>query len=178
MSRIGKNPINIPDGVKVTFQDSTVQVVGPKGQLEIIVHPDITVVQEDNTVIVTRASDSRNHRALHGTIRQLVSNAIIGVSIGYTKELLIKGVGYQATVENNRMILQLGYSHAIIFDPPDGITLDAKRTDITVFGIDKQLVGEVSAKIRSFRKPEPYKGKGIRYKDEYVRIKQGKTVGS
>ena len=178
MSRIGKNPITIPEGVSVTIKENVIQVNGPKGQLDVDVHGDINVTQEENTIVVTRSSDSRNHRALHGTMRQLIANAVVGVSSGYTKELTIKGVGYQATVENNRMQLQLGYSHDVVFDPPEGINLDAKRTEITVTGIDKQLVGEVAAKIRSFRKPEPYKGKGIRYKDEYVRIKQGKTVGS
>ncbi len=178
MSRIGKNPIQLPDGVSVAIQDALVKVSGPKGQLEVEMHPDVQIAQNENAIALTRNSDSRKHRALHGTMRQLVANAIEGVSQGYAKELEIRGVGFQATVENNRMILQLGYSHDIIFDPPEGITLEAKRTEITVSGIDKQLVGEVAAKIRSFRKPEPYKGKGIRYKDEYVKIKQGKTVGS
>ncbi len=178
MSRVGNNPISIPDGVEVTLQDKVVTVKGKKGELSVTVHPKINVVQENGTLVVSRTSDSKSQRALHGTTRQLLSNCVIGVTEGFRKVLEIRGVGYQAVVENNRLNLQLGYSHNIVFDPPEGITLQASRTEITVDGIDKQLVGEVAAKIRSFRKPEPYKGKGIRYKDEHVRIKQGKTVGS
>ncbi|MFQ6604178.1 MAG: 50S ribosomal protein L6 [Fidelibacterota bacterium] len=178
MSRIGNNPISIPEGVNVTLQDNVVTVKGKKGQLSVTVHPKIKVVQENGTLVVSRTSESKTQKALHGTTRQLLSNCVIGVTEGFQKVLEIRGVGYQAVVENNRLILQLGYSHSIVFDPPEEINIQASRTEITITGIDKQLVGEVAAKIRSFRKPEPYKGKGIRYKDEYVRIKQGKTVGS
>lgn len=177
MSRIGKNPIEIPAGVSFTLKSNTASFKGPKGNLQVQIHPEIAVKEEGNELIVSRPTESRRHRALHGTVRQLLANSVEGVHTGFTKELEIRGIGYQATVENNRMTLALGYSHDIILDPPEGIVLDAKRTEITVFGIDKQLVGEVAAKIRSFRKPEPYKGKGIRYKDEIVRTKQGKTVG-
>ena len=131
----------------------------------------------DNLIQVQRASDKRKDRELHGLYRALINNMVIGVSGGYCKELEIIGVGYQAISQGNRLQLQLGFSHDIFFDMPDEITVTAKRTEIKVEGIDKQLVGEVAAKIRSFRKPEPYKGKGIRYKGEYVRSKQGKTVG-
>ena len=126
---------------------------------------------------VKRPSDSRTHKSLHGTTRQLIANAISGVSEGFQKELEIRGVGYQANMDGNYLVLQLGYSHDIFFEPPSGIEIKTNKTEVIVSGINKQLVGEVSAKIRSFRKPEPYKGKGIRYKDEYVRSKQGKTVG-
>ncbi len=177
MSRIGKEPIKIPDGIKVDIQSNMVSVNGPKGELKVNIHPDINIDQKNGVLSVTRSSDIKFHRALHGTSRMLVANAIKGVSEGYMKDLEIRGVGYQAKMEGNRLVLQLGYSHDIVFDPPEGITIAADRTTIKVSGINKQLVGETAAKIRSFRKPEPYKGKGIRYKDEYVRSKQGKTIG-
>jgi len=177
MSRIGKEPIKIPDGIKVDIQSNTVSVNGPKGELKVNIHPDINIDQKNGVISVTRSSDIKFHRALHGTSRMLVANAIKGVSEGYMKDLEIRGVGYQAKMEDNRLVLQLGYSHDIVFVPPEGITIAADRTTIKVSGINKQLVGETAAKIRSFRKPEPYKGKGIRYKDEYVRSKQGKTIG-
>lgn len=177
MSRIGKKEIIIPDDVNVSLVNNLATVTGSKGTLKVDIHPDIIVKQADNQLTVTRPSDSRRHRSLHGTNRMLLANAVTGVSEGYRKELKIVGVGYQASLKENLLVLQLGYSHDIIFEPPEGISIKAKRTDITISGIDKQLVGEVAAKIRSFRKPEPYKGKGIRYKDEYVRSKQGKTVG-
>ncbi len=177
MSRIGKKPIQIPDGVAVMFQNKIASVKGPKGELSVPVISGITVKDTDGILLVERSSDERKFRANHGTMRQLMLNAVIGVSQGYKKELTLVGVGYQAQMDGTRLKLALGYSHDIIFQPPKGITLSAKRTEITVEGIDKQLVGEVAAKIRSFRKPEPYKGKGVRYKGEYVRQKQGKTVG-
>ena len=177
MSRIGKKEINIPDGVSIVLEKNSVRVKGPKGTLTIDIHSEISVKQDGNNLVVERSSDSRQSKSLHGTNRMLLANAVTGVSQGFTRDLKIVGVGYQASIKENLLSLQLGYSHDILFNPPEGITIDAKRTDITVSGIDKQLVGEVAAKIRSFRKPEPYKGKGIRYSDEYVRIKQGKTVG-
>lgn len=177
MSRIGKKPIQIPDGVTVMIQNEVASVKGPKGELSVPVISGITVKDTEGTLLVERSSDERKFRANHGTLRQLMSNAVIGVSQGYKKELTLVGVGYQAQMDGIRLKLALGYSHDIIFEPPKGITISAKRTEITVEGIDKQLVGEVAAKIRSFRKPEPYKGKGVRYKGEYVRQKQGKTVG-
>ncbi len=177
MSRIGKEPVAIPEGVNVTINQNEVLVKGVKGELKMNIHPDMTVDQKDGLIHVTRPTDFRNHRSLHGTTRVLISNAIKGVSDGFTKELEIRGVGYQANMQDNRLVMQLGFSHDIVFNPPVGIDITANRTTISVAGIDKQLVGEVAAKIRSFRKPEPYKGKGIRYKDEYVRSKQGKTVG-
>jgi large subunit ribosomal protein L6 len=177
MSRIGKKPIPIPENVEVSIATDEVQVKGPKGTLTVKKHPEIAVKQEDHQLIVERPSDQRKHRSLHGTTRMLLANAVQGVSTGYQKELEIRGVGFQAVVDQGQLRLQLGYSHDIIFVPPPEINITAQRTLITVSGIDKQLVGAVAAKIRSFRKPEPYKGKGIRYKDEYVRSKQGKTIG-
>ena len=178
MSRIGKNPVIIPDGVKVNLLGQLVKVTGPKGSLEFNVHKDMKLSENDGSIIVERPSDQREHRALHGTTRQMINNMVVGVSVGYFKELVIIGIGYQAQVQGNRLQLQLGYSHDIYFDMPEGITVTANRTEVKVDGTDKQLVGAVAAKIRSFRKPEPYKGKGVRYKGEYVRSKQGKTVGA
>ena len=178
MSRIGKNPVIIPDGVKVNLLGQLVKVTGPKGSLEFNVHKDMKLSENDGSIIVERPSDQREHRALHGTTRQMINNMVVGVSEGYSKELVIIGIGYQAQVKGNRLQLQLGYSHDIYFDMPEGITVTANQTEVKVDGTDKQLVGAVAAKIRSFRKPEPYKGKGIRYKGEYVRSKQGKTVGA
>ena len=177
MSRIGKNPIDIPDGVNLEIDKKVVLVKNSKDVMEINLFPDIKVSQKDNRIIVERSSEERQLRAMHGTVRQLIASAITGLSDGFTKELELIGVGYQANMKGSRLVLQLGYSHDIIFEPPEGISITAKKNHIAISGYDKQLVGAVSAKIRSFRKPEPYKGKGIRYKDEYVRRKQGKTVG-
>ena len=178
MSRIGQNPINIPAGVNIDLKGTLVKVKGQKGSLEYQVHKDMNISEHDGTVLVNRNSDAREQRAIHGTTRQMIHNMVVGVSEGFSKELEIIGVGYQAQVQGTRLRLQLGYSHDIYFDMPEGITVTANRTEVKVEGIDKLLVGAVAAKIRSFRPPEPYKGKGIRYKGEYVRSKQGKTVGA
>jgi large subunit ribosomal protein L6 len=178
MSRIGQNPISIPDGVKVKLTDSFVSISSQKGVLEFSFNKNIKVSEKEETLIVSRSIDTKEQRALHGTTRQILNNMVIGVSEGFHKELEIIGVGYQAIVQGSRLQLQLGFSHDIYFDMPDGITITANRTEIKVEGIDKQLVGAVAAKIRSFRPPEPYKGKGVRYKGERVRTKQGKTVGA
>lgn len=178
MSRIGQNPINIPAGVNIDVKGTLVKVKGQKGSLEYQVHRDMNISELDGTVLVNRNSDAREQRAIHGTTRQMIHNMVVGVSEGFSKELEIIGVGYQAQVEGTRLRLQLGYSHDIYFDMPEGITATANRTEVKIEGIDKQLVGAVAAKIRSFRPPEPYKGKGVRYKGEYVRSKQGKTVGA
>jgi large subunit ribosomal protein L6 len=178
MSRIGQNPINIPAGVNIDLKGTLVKVRGQKGSLEYQVHRDMNISEHDGTVLVNRNSDAREQRAIHGTTRQMIHNMVVGVSEGFSKELEIIGVGYQAQVEGTRLRLQLGYSHDIYFDMPEEITVTANRTEVKVEGIDKQLVGAVAAKIRSFRPPEPYKGKGVRYKGEYVRSKQGKTVGA
>ena len=177
MSRIGENPITIPDGVKIELKGNLINVSGQKGSQSWEVHPNIKILIKDDNIFFERGGNSGLNRSLHGTTRQIVNNMVIGVSAGFKKELEIVGVGYQANMEGNRLKLQIGYSHDIYFDLPEGIKATADRTTITIEGIDKQLVGSVSSKIRSFRSPEPYKGKGIRYKDEYIKIKQGKTVG-
>ena len=178
MSRIGQSPISLPEGVKVDIAGTLVKVSGKKGTLEFNAHKNMEVLNSDGSVIIKRTADNREQRSLHGTTRQMINNMVLGVSEGFAKELQIIGVGYQAQVQGQRLQLQLGFSHDIFFDMPDGVTITANRTEVKVEGIDKQLVGAVAAKIRSFRPPEPYKGKGIRYKDEYVRSKQGKTVGA
>tara|TARA_Y100000022_G_scaffold189520_1_gene188869 strand:+ start:380 stop:916 length:537 start_codon:yes stop_codon:yes gene_type:complete len=177
MSRIGNNPVTIPEGVAVKVDGTIIEVSGKNGTYTHHIHENIKIAINDNAIIFNRADDSAVSRSMHGTTRQIINNMIIGTSVGFVKNLEIIGVGYQASVQGSRLKLQLGYSHDIFFDFPDGITIEADRTTISVKGNDKQLVGSVASKIRSFRKPEPYKGKGVRYKDEFVKIKQGKTVG-
>ena len=178
MSRIGNEPIRLPESVKYSEINNLVTITGPNGSMKLKVNKNIKLKQNSDMLIVSRKTDEKEDRSLHGTSRQLINNMVLGVSEGFTKELEIIGVGYQAKAQGNRLHLQLGFSHDIYFDLPDGIKISANRTEITISGIDKQLVGAVAAKIRSFRPPEPYKGKGIRYKNEYVRSKQGKTVGA
>ena len=177
MSRIGKNPISIPDGVNIEIDKSLVRIKNSKDSLEVKLIPEIKVSQKENEIVVERKSDRRQARAMHGTVRQLIASAITGLSTGFKKELELNGVGYTANMQGNRLLLQLGYSHDILFEPPAGIAISTAKNSISISGYDKQLVGEVAAKIRSFRKPEPYKGKGIKYKGEHIRRKQGKTVG-
>jgi large subunit ribosomal protein L6 len=179
MSRVGKNPVIIPENTKVEIKGSQVTVTGPGGSLQRTIHPDITATLEGSEIRVTRPSDQKKHRALHGLTRALLANMVEGVEQGFTRELLVKGVGYRMEMKDRAIVLNLGYSHPIIFVPPEGVTLEVvpKENKIFVKGIDKELVGLTAAKIRSFRKPEPYKGKGIRYADEYVRTKAGKTAG-
>ena len=177
MSRVGKAPITIPSGVEVTIADGHVTVKGPKGQLTQEVPGDITLRQDDGTVVVERPDDSRTNRSLHGLVRALVANMVEGVTNEFTKELEIIGVGYRATAKgNDGLELALGYSHPITYSAPAGVTFEVPSpTSIVVRGIDKQQVGQVAAEIRKFRKPEPYKGKGVRYKGEYVIRKAGKA---
>lgn len=177
MSRIGNSLIPIPDNVTVKIDNDIIEVAGSHGSHVYKLHQNIQIKSEDGALYLSRIDDSSLSRSMHGTTRQIINNMIIGVFKGFKKDLEIVGVGYQASVQGQRLKLQLGYSHDIYFDVPDGIKILADRTSITVEGNDKQLVGSVSSKIRSFRKPEPYKGKGVRYKDEYIKIKQGKTVG-
>ena len=178
MSRIGKNPINIPSGINVDLNNQNITVKGPKGSLNFSFHEAFNIIKHDDRLTIDCSSDEKYFKALHGTTRQLIQNMITGVSSGFVKELELIGVGYQASAQGNRLKLQLGFSHDIFFDVPPTIKVSADRTSIKIEGIDKQLVGIVAAKIRSFRPPEPYKGKGVRYKNEYVRSKQGKTVGA
>ena len=177
MSRIGRKPISIPSGVDVTLNGTHVTVKGPKGTLERDLVPDITITREGEELVVTRPSDERQHRALHGLTRSLVNNMVVGVSDGFAKDLEIVGVGYRATAPGpNRLELALGFSHPVHVDAPDGITFEVPApTRITVRGFDKELVGQVAANIRKIRKPEPYKGKGVRYAGERILRKAGKA---
>ena len=177
MSRIGNNPIFIAEDVTIKVDGQNLQISGKNGHASHRVHNNIEFDIADNNLKFRRIDDSAISRSIHGTTRQIVNNMIIGVSKGFKKELEIVGVGYQASVQGNRLKLQLGFSHDIFFDIPEDVNVKADRTTISIEGKDKQLVGSVASKIRSFRKPEPYKGKGVRYKDESIRIKQGKTVG-
>jgi len=177
MSRIGKRPITIPSGVKVAISGGKVTVEGSKGKLEFILPQRITVTSKDNIVEVKRDSNQKIHRAFHGTVRAIITNMIIGVSEGYKKQLEIIGVGYRAQSQGNNLNMQLGFSHPVVYAIPEGVKIETpKPTQITVSGIDKRLVGQVAAEIRSKLPPEPYKGKGIRYVGEYVRRKLGKAV--
>ena len=179
MSRVGKMPIPIPDKIKVDINAQMITVTGPKGTLSREIHADMSASVVENEVIVTRPSEQKKHRALHGLTRSLLNNMVIGVSEGYKKELELRGVGYRAELKGKVLIIYLGYSHPIVMQQPDGIDVEVlpKENKIIVTGIDKELVGQVAAKIRGFRKPEPYKGKGVRYVGEYVRSKAGKTAG-
>lgn len=177
MSRIGKKPITLPQGVTVAVNGLTVEVKGPKGTLTFNTQDTIHVKVEEQNVIVERTSDTKTQRTLHGTVRSLIANMIVGVSEGYKKELQMVGVGYRTQVSGNKMTVNAGYSQPVEISIPNGLSVEVeKNTKITVTGIDKQLVGEFAANIRSIRKPEPYLGKGIRYVDEYVRRKEGKTA--
>jgi len=177
MSRVGKSPIQLPAGVKVTLNGNTVQAEGPKGKLSFTVHERISVSREGDVLTVTRPSDSKTDKALHGTSRAMLSNTIIGVSKGWVKELEIRGVGYRGEQKGKALNLVLGFSHPVVFNPPEGITLKMDgNVKIIVEGVDRQLVGQVAADIRGFRPPEPYKGKGVRYSGENVIIKEAKKA--
>ena len=182
MSRVGKLPIAIPQGVTIEVSKANhVVVKGPKGTLDLQVDPDIDVNQNDGELTVERPTDQKRHRALHGLYRSLLQNLVTGVSEGYKRELEVIGVGYRAEVNNGVLELALGFSHPIYFLPPAGLTITAQTVRgqnprVIIEGFDKQLVGQVAAKIRALRPPEPYKGKGIRYSDEFVRRKAGKTA--
>jgi len=176
MSRIGRLPITIPSTVDVTIDGRTVTVKGPKGTLSRTLHPDMTVTREETTIVVTRPTEQKTHKQLHGLTRTLVNNMVVGVSDGYRKGLEINGVGYRAALNGRKLQLNLGYSHPIEIEPPEGISFEVESpTRLSVVGIDKELVGQVAAKVRSTRKPEPYKGKGVRYAGEQVRRKAGKA---
>ncbi|MDH4157186.1 MAG: 50S ribosomal protein L6 [candidate division Zixibacteria bacterium] len=180
MSRVGKKPIPIPKDAKIQIDGPSITVTGPKGTLSRIIADEITAAVEDNNLVVMRPSDQKRHRALHGLTRALLNNMVVGVTAGFTRELQIVGVGYRAEMRGKYLVLNLGYSHPIVFGAPEGVkvSVEPKENKIKVEGIDKELVGQTAAKIRSFRKPEPYKGKGVRYKDEQIRTKAGKTAGA
>ena len=178
MSRIGKLPIAIPSGVTVEIsEDNVVAVSGPKGKLEQHLNPDMVIKQENSQITVACPNDDvRHYNNLWGLTRSLINNMIVGVTQGYSKSLVMKGVGYRASMQGNKMIISVGYSHPVEVVPAEGITFEVpEQTKIVVHGIDKQLVGQTAAEIRSIRLPEPYKGKGIRYEGEVVKIKAGKT---
>lgn len=177
MSRIGKMPISLPSGVKIDIQDNFVKVTGPKGTLEQRLHPDMQLKMEDGTVSVERPSDSREHRSLHGLTRSLLNNMVVGTSQGFTRRLVVEGVGYRAEMNGSTLQLNVGYSHPVEFEAGDNLSFEVENRGklIIVSGIDKQVVGEISAQIRKTRPPEPYKGKGIRYEEEHIRRKAGKA---
>lgn len=176
MSRIGKQPVPVPKGVTVKIDGQTVTVKGSKGELSRELPPEIAFVQEGEEIVVTRRDESRNARQRHGLVRTLIANMVEGVSNGYQKKLEIQGVGYRASLKGQKLVMALGYSHPVEFDPPEGIQFAVEgNTNVTVSGIDKAVVGNTAATIRAARPPEPYKGKGVRYAGEQVRRKAGKA---
>lgn len=176
MSRVGKKPIVIPAGVTVTLNNNTATVKGPKGELTRTFHPDITISVEENQVTITRPSDMKEHRALHGTTRAVLANMVEGVSTGFTRGLELIGVGYRAQKQGTKLVLNVGYSHPVEIEAEEGLEIEVPaNTKIVIKGTDKERVGALAANIRGVRPPEPYKGKGIRYEGETVRRKEGKT---
>lgn len=178
MSRIGKLPVPVPAGVEVKIDGNTVTVKGPKGELTQIFNENMAIsLGEDGSIVVERPDDARENRAMHGLTRSLINNMVIGVSEGYSKTLELVGVGYRAALKGGKLEMTLGFSHPVIVDAIDGVTFECPEpTIINISGIDKQLVGQVAADIRAYRKPEPYKGKGIRYQGEHIRRKEGKAA--
>lgn len=177
MSRIGRTPIQIPDGVQITLEGRKVTVKGPKGELSETVHPSVTVTNEDGVVSVSRKNDSKFSRSIHGTTQRLIENMVTGVTNGYEKNLELVGTGYRVAKQGSKIVLSLGYSHPVEYQAPTGVELTTEGNNkITVKGINKQVVGQVAATIRDFRRPEPYKGKGIRYENEVIRRKAGKAA--
>jgi large subunit ribosomal protein L6 len=175
MSRIGKIPVKVPKGVKVSFADNLMTVEGPKGKLTQSYHPIITFEDKGSEVVVARPNDEKQTKSYHGLYRNLLNNMVAGVSAGFSRTLLITGVGYKAEVKGNVLILSLGYSSDVYIGIPEGLTITAEASKVTVSGIDKQRVGELASQIRKLRPPEPYKGKGIRYENEIIRRKVGKS---
>ncbi len=176
MSRIGKLPISIPSGVKVALDGNVMTITGPKGTLTQALHERMTIGVEAEEIIVTRPTDDKKDSALHGLTRALINNMVVGVTAGFQRDLEINGVGYRAEIKGSTLTLSLGYSHPVVYELPEGISVEVdKQTKLSVKGIDKQLVGSAAAKIRSFRAPEPYKGKGIKYADERILRKAGKA---
>jgi large subunit ribosomal protein L6 len=179
MSRIGKQPIAIPGGVKISIANRLIKVEGPKGKLEFTHHENIAVASDGKQITVTRPNDDRQNRALHGLTRALVNNMVVGVTKGYEKKLKVEGVGFQAAAKGKAVELTVGFANRITHEPPPGVTVAVPDpTTIVVSGTDKQIVGQFAAEIRASRKPEPYKGKGIRYENEVVRRKEGKSFAA
>jgi len=177
VSRIGLMPVPLPKGVTVNIEGSTVQVKGPKGELVRTLHSEMLIKLEDNRLLVERPTDQRRHRALHGLTRSLLNNMVLGVSQGFTRRLEIEGVGYRAEIQGKNLVLNVGFSHPVVVEPPPGISFEVEKGTrvFSVLGADKEMVGEMAARIRRIRPPEPYKGKGIRYQGEHVRRKAGKA---
>jgi large subunit ribosomal protein L6 len=177
MSRIGKKPIPLPAKVNATIDKQAVTLKGPKGELTFSIHPEITVKEEDGTLLIERPTDQSRHKALHGLTRALVANMVTGVSTGFRRTLIIEGVGYTSDMRGKDLVLKLGYSHEIVFPAPEGISFEVEDRGriIHISGADKQVVGQTAANIRELRPPEPYKGKGVRYSDETIRRKAGKA---
>ncbi len=177
MSRVGRRPIDIPSGIKVAVEGKKVKIEGKGKNIEYVIPDGFSASVEGSKLVITRPSDSRRNRSMHGTTRSLINNIIMGLTQGFEKKLEIKGVGYKAQMKGKTLVLDVGFSHSVKFAPPEDITIEtASPTEIVVKGVDKQKVGEVAAEIRDIYPPEPYKGKGIRYVGEYVRHKAGKTV--
>ncbi|MFH0928567.1 MAG: 50S ribosomal protein L6 [bacterium] len=181
MSRIGKKPIVLPQGVSVAISDETLSVKGPKGSLSLKLHPAVTARVEDQEgqkVVLVEVNDpeEKSTRALWGLFRSLINNLVLGVTVGFSEKLEINGVGYKAQVSGKKLVMELGFSHEVVFEAPEGIAITVEKNLITISGIDKQLVGETAARIRKFRKPEPYQGKGIKYLDEVIKLKAGKAA--
>ncbi len=178
MSRVGNSPIAIPSGVKVELNGLHLKVTGPKGTLELVLRPEVKLEQNDGQLVVTRPNEDQQTRAYHGMTRALVNNMVQGVTTGFTRTLEIQGVGWRCSLQGDALNIQVGYSHPVLVQPPAGITFAVEGTNvINVSGIDRQAVGQAAAEIRAIRKPEPYKGKGIRYRNEQVRRKEGKAGG-
>jgi large subunit ribosomal protein L6 len=177
MSRVGKKPIEMPSGVEAKLETGKVTVKGPLGEISQAVNPKLTIKKEDNRLVVERPSDQKLYRELHGLTRNLIANMVVGVSKGYEKTLEISGVGFKAAAQGSNLMLSLGFSHPVVYPLPEGIkaAVDAKQTLITLKGVDKQLIGQIAANLRSLKKPEPYKGKGIKYGTETIRRKEGKA---
>ena len=175
MSRVGKLPIQVPSGVTITVDDALITVAGPKGSLTESMQPGVNVKQEGSEIIVSRQTDEREHRAKHGLVRALVNNMVIGVTKGFEKKLEVNGVGFKIAMEGTKLKMALGFSHDVYYQPPQGVNVSVEANNIVVSGISKQQVGQVAAEIRSFKKPEPYKGKGIKYVDERIIRKSGKS---
>lgn len=176
MSRIGFQSIILPDSVTLTKDERELTISGPKGQIDLSLPTGVEISQKDGVLQVTRLSDQRDHRALHGTVRSLLANAVTGVTAGFVKKLELIGIGYRVAIEDQTLVLQVGFTHPVKIDVPEGLEASVDKNIITISGIDRQKVGQFAAEIRQVRKPEPYKGKGIRYQGEKVRMKQGKAV--
>ena len=175
MSKIGKLPVKISQGVEVSIEKSSVLVKGTKGAITVFIPRGITVERSEDLLVVKRSDDSKEVKSLHGLVRSLLNNAVIGVSEGFSKTLVLSGVGFRSSLQDNKLILTVGYSHPVEIEQPEGITFSVAENKITVTGFDKQVVGDIASKIRKVRPPEPYKGKGIKYEDEIVRRKPGKA---